>query len=158
GNSSVTKALQIPTNAGDGASLRVEGLAFSGFSDAAIALGAGDGSVVIGNRFGGTVGSHALAANGLGLKLDANSHDAIVGGADVSERNIIGGASTGSGVALFSGTKNNQIIDNLIGVDWSGGASGHFVDLGNGVRGIYLAGHDNTISGNWIGDNAQAGI
>ena len=158
GNSSVTKALQIPTSAGDGASLRVEGLAFSGFSEAAIALGAGSGSVIIGNRFGGTVGSHTLAPNGLGVKLDANSHDAIVGGADVSDRNIIGGAGTGSGIALFAGTKNNQIVDNLIGVDWSGDSGGHFVPLGNGVRGVYLAGHDNTISGNWIGDNAQAGI
>jgi len=166
GNSSVTKALQIPTNAGDGASLRAVGLAFSGFSDAAIALGSGNGSVITGNRFGGSVGGHALQPNGLGIKLDANSHDAIIGGDDVAERNIIGGASTGSGIALFGslsggnpvGTYNNQIINNMIGVGWSGDASGHFTDLGNGVRGIYLAGHHNTISGNWIGDNAQAGI
>ena len=166
GGASVTKALQIPTSAGDGAALRVSGLAFSGFSDAAIALGAGDGSVIIGNRFGGSASGHALQANGIGIKLDANSHDAIVGGDDVGQRNIIGGASTGSGISMFgslsggnpSGTNNNQIVNNLIGVDWSGGAGGHFTNLGNGNRGIYLAGHHNTISGNWIGDNGQAGI
>ncbi|HEX5122644.1 MAG TPA: right-handed parallel beta-helix repeat-containing protein [Rhodanobacteraceae bacterium] len=161
GNASVTKALQIPTSAGDGAAMRVEGLAFSGFSDAAIALGSGDGSVIIGNRFGGTVGGHALAPNGLGIRLDVNSHDAIVGGDDVADRNIIGGA-TGSGMVLFGGlssaTHGNQVVNNLIGVDWTGDASGHFVDLGNGARGIYLAGDHNTISGNWIGDNAQTGI
>jgi len=166
GNSSVTKALQISTSAGDGASLFVEGLAFSGFSEAAIALGSGSGSVVTGNRFGGSVGTHALQPNGLGIKLDANSHDTVIGGADVSDRNIIGGASGGSGIALFGslsggnpvGTYNNQILNNMIGVDWSGDASGHFTDLGNGVRGIYLAGNHNSITGNWIGDNAQAGI
>jgi hypothetical protein len=166
GNATVTKALQISTGAGDGASLFVEGLAFSAFSEAAIALGSGSGSAIIGNRFGGSVGSHQLTANGAGIRLDANSHDTTVGGLDAADRNIISGSDTGSGIDLFgslsgttpTGTHDNQILNNLIGVDWTGDASGSFTPLGNHARGIYLAGHDNEISGNWIGDNAQAGI
>ena len=162
----MTKALQIPTSAGDGASLFVEGLAFSGFSEAAIALGSGSGSAIIGNRFGGSVGSHQLVANGAGIRLDANSHGTTVGGLDAADRNIIGGSSTGSGIDLFgslsgstpTGTHDDQILNNMIGVDWTGGAGGSFTALGNGARGIYLASHDNEISGNWIADNAQAGI
>ena len=166
GNATVTKALQISTGAGDGASLFVEGLAFSAFSEAAIALGAGSGSAIIGNRFGGSVGSHQLAPNGAGIRLDANSHDTTVGGLDAADRNIISGSDTGSGVDMFgslsgsmpTGTHDNQILNNLIGVDWTGDASGSFTALGNHARGIYLAGHDNEISGNWIADNVQAGI
>jgi hypothetical protein len=166
GNVTVTKALQIPAGAGDGASMFVEGLAFSGFSEAAIALGSGSDSAIIGNRFGGSVGSHQLVPNGAGIRLDANSHDTTVGGLDAADRNIISGSDTGSGIDMFgslvgstpTGTYNNQILDNLIGVDWNGDASGSFTPLGNHARGIYLAGHDNEISGNWIGDNAQAGI
>jgi len=165
-DASVTKGLQIGTGAGDGVSLFVRGLAFSGFSESAIALGSGSGSVIEGNRFGGSVGGHALLANGAGIRLDANSHGTEVGSDDVADRNIIGGSTGGSGVLVFgslsgstpTGSHDNQIVNNLIGVDWSSGADGHFTSLPNGARGIYLAGHDNEVSGNWIGDNAQAGI
>jgi len=157
GDASVTRGLVVPASAGDGVSLFVEGLAFSNFSDAAIDLGAGSGHLVVGNRFGGTASGHTLLPNGIGVQLDAAAHDSTVGGDDDGARNILAG-STGSGIALFQGTHDNQVIGNLVGVGWSGDASGHFTNLGNGTRGLYLAGHDNEISGNWIGDNAQAGI
>ena len=157
GDASVTRGLVVPASAGDGVSLFVEGLAFSNFSDTAIDLGSGTGHIVVGNRFGGSAGGHTLQPNGIGVQLDAAAHDSTIGGDDNGDRNILS-SSTGSGVALFQGAHGNQIIGNLIGVGWSGDASGHFTNLGNGTRGIYLAGHDNEISGNWIGDNAQSGI
>lgn len=157
GSASVTRGLVVPASAGDGVSLFAEGLAFSNFSDTAIDLGAGSGHLIVGNRFGGTASGHALLPNGIGVQIDAAAHDSTVGGDDDGLRNILGSA-TGSGIALFQGTHDNQIVGNLIGVGWNGDASGHFTNLGNGTRGIYLAGHDNEISGNWIGDNAQAGI
>jgi hypothetical protein len=157
GSASVTRGLVVPASAGNGASLFVEGLALSNFSDAAIDLGAGSGHLIVGNRFGGNASGHTLLPNGIGVQLDAAAHDSTVGGDDDGARNILG-SSTGSGIALFQGTHDNQIIGNLVGVGWSGDASGHFTNLGNGTRGVYLAGHDNEISGNWIGDNAQAGI
>lgn len=165
-NASVTKGLQIPTSAGDAASLFAKGIAFSGFSEAAIALGAGSGSAIEGNRFGGSASGHALQSNGAGIRVDANAHDTEIGSDDPAARNIIGGSSTGSGILVFgslsggspAGSHDNQIMGNLIGVDWSGGADGNYTSLPNAARGIYLAGHDNEISGNFIGDNAQAGI
>ena len=157
GDASVTRGLVVPTSAGDSTSLFVEGLAFSNFSDAAIDLGSGSGHLVVGNRFGGIASGHTLLPNGIGVQLDAAAHDSTVGGDDDGARNILAG-STGSGIALFQGTHDNQIVGNLVGVGWSGDASGHFTNLGNGARGIYLAGHDNEISDNWIGDNAQSGI
>ncbi|MEP7042153.1 MAG: right-handed parallel beta-helix repeat-containing protein [Dokdonella sp.] len=161
GNSSVIKALQVPTSADDGVALSVRGLAFSGFSEAALAFGAGSGHFVGGSRFGGHASGHALTTNGVGIRLDAATHDALIGSDDVADRNVIGGTD-GSAIDMFGstsgGTHNNQIINNLLGVDWSGDDSGHFTNLGNAARGIYLAGHDNEISGNWIGDNAQSGI
>ena len=157
GDASVTRGLVVPASAGDGVSLFAEGLAFSNFSDTAIDLAAGSGHLIVGNRFGGNASGHALLPNGIGVQLDAAAHDSTVGGDDNGARNILG-SSTGSGIALFQGTHDNQIVGNLIGVGWSGDASGHFTNLGNGARGIYLAGRDNDVSGNWIGDNAQAGI
>lgn len=157
GAASATRGLVVPASAGDGVSLFVEGVAFSNFSDTAIDLASGSGHLVVGNRFGGTASGHTLLPNGVGVQLDAAAHDSTVGGTDDGARNVLGG-STGSGIALFQGTHGNQIVGNLVGVGWSGDASGHFTNLGNGTRGIYLAGHDNEISGNWIGANVQSGI
>ena len=157
GNASVTRGLVVPASAGDGVSLFVEGVAFGNFSDTAIDLGSGSGHIVVGNRFGGSASGHDLAPNGIGVQLDAAAHDSTVGGDDNGARNVLSG-STGSGIALFQGTHDNQVTGNLVGVGWTGDASGHFTNLGNGTRGIYLAGHDNEVNGNWIGDNVQSGI
>jgi len=115
GNASVTRGLVVPASAGDGVSLFAEGLAFSNFSDTAIDLAAGSGHLIVGNRFGGNASGHALLPNGIGVQLDAAAHDSTVGGDDNGARNILG-SSTGSGIALFQGTHDNQIVGNLIGV------------------------------------------
>lgn len=164
GNSSVTHGLQVAADAGDAAAASIRGIGFSGFSDAAIDLQGGSGHFVAGNRFAGSIGGHALQPNGIDIRLGVSAHDATVGSDDVADRNIIGDA-TGSGIvmqggiygALVLGTYNNQILNNYIGVGWSVNA-GNYTNRGNGTRGIHLLGHDNTISGNVIGNNVQAGI
>jgi len=163
GNSSVTTGLQVPNTAADDISVTIEGIAFSGFSDAAIDLQAGSGHFVGGDHFGGSVGGHPLQPNGVDIRFGAASHDSSVGSDDFADRNIIGDA-TGSGILLqgggapplLLGTYNNTILNNFIGVGWDVG--GTYTNRGNGTRGIHVLGHDNTISGNVIGDNAQAGI
>src|SRR6185312_1838125 len=100
------------------------------------------------------------------VRIGSEASGVEVGGDDVAQRNVIGTA-TNSGVAMFgdssgspavpSGTHDNQIINNMIGVGWSV-SDGVFTNLGNGARGVYVSGYDNTISGNWIGDNTQAGV
>jgi parallel beta-helix repeat protein len=141
----------------------IEGIAFSGFSDAAIDLQAGSGHFVGGNHFGGSVGGHPLQPNGVDIRLGAASHDSSIGSDDVADRNIIGDA-TGSGILLqgggapplLLGTYNNAILENFVGVGWD--TTTGYTNRGNGTRGIHVLGHDNTISGNVIGHNAQAGI
>jgi hypothetical protein len=165
--SGVPRGLQVPSSAGDKAELTVSGLGFSGFSTAAIDLDGSSGHSVIGSRFGGAVGAHALLANDIDIRLGTGTHDVSIGGDDPAQRNVIGGA-TGSGVAIFGnapagsppvfvGAHDNQIIRNMIGVGWSIGG-GVFTNLGNGTRGVYVSGYSNTIRNNWIGDNAQAGV
>ncbi|HEV7491282.1 MAG TPA: right-handed parallel beta-helix repeat-containing protein, partial [Rhodanobacteraceae bacterium] len=83
---------------------------------------------------------------------------------DVADRNIIGDA-TGSGIVmqgggsppLVLGTYNNQVLNNYIGVGWNS-TNNSYTNRANGTRGVHLLGHDNTLSGNLIGDNVQAGI
>ena len=159
-----TIGLQVPSTAADGTQVLITGLAFSNFGDAAIDLQAGSGHSVTGNRFGGSASGVALLANGIGIRLGTAAHDSTIGGVDSADRNIIGGA-IGSGILLQGGASppfviganNNQIVNNYIGVGWSVNA-GDYTNLGNGTRGIHLFGHDNTISGNLIGNNVQAGI
>jgi parallel beta-helix repeat protein len=164
GNGTVTTGLQVPGNAADNVTLSVEGIAFSNFSDAAVDLQAGSGHFLGGNHFGGSVGGHALQPNGVDIRLGVAAHDAMIGSDDDADRNIVGDA-TGSGILLQGGgtpplaigTYNNQIVNNCIGVGWNL-ATNDYTNRGNGTRGLHILGHDNTISGNIIGDNVQAGI
>jgi parallel beta-helix repeat protein len=164
GDPSVTIGLHVPSSVPDDMDVHLYGLAYSGFSDEAIDLQGGSGHSVTGSRFGGNASGHALLANGNNLRVGTNAHHVTIGGDDVADRNIIGGA-TGSGIALFgsglpptaTGTHDNQIINNLIGLGWSI-SSAHVTDLGNGARGVYISGHDNTVSGNDIGSNTTAGV
>jgi parallel beta-helix repeat protein len=164
GNSNVTHGLQVASGAGDAVAVSIKGFGFSGFSDAAIDLQGGSGHFVAGNHFGGSIGGHALQPNGIDIRLGISAHDATIGSDDNADRNIVGDA-TGSGIVLQGGaspplvlgTYNNQILNNYIGLGWSVGG-GNYTNRGNGTRGIHLLGHDNTLSGNLIGDNTQAGI
>jgi len=157
GNDSVTNGLTVPSSAADNVAIVVWGIAFSGFSNAAVNLLGGSGHSIVASRFGGTASGHDLLANDEDIHIGAGTHDVTVGGTDDADRNIVSGA-TGSGIGLVAGTSNNHIIKNLIGVGWSGGTSGHFTNLGNGTRGIIMNAGNNEISGNWIGDNGQSGI
>jgi parallel beta-helix repeat protein len=163
GNSSVTKGLAVASNAADSISLSVRGVAFSGFSDAAVDLQAGSNHFLGGDHFGGSVGGHSMLPNGTNIRLGIAAHGVFIGGDDVAFRNIIGDA-TGDGILLQglsiplgAGTYNDQIVNNYIGVGWSIDNT-YYIDRGNGARGIHVLGHDNTISGNLIGYNASDGV
>lgn len=156
GNSGVTRALRVPTSAADNVSASIRGIGFSGFSDAAIDLEGGQNHFVAGNHFGGNIGGHTMQPNGIDIRVGGNAHDATIGGDDDANRNIIGDA-TQSGIVLLSGTHNDQIVNNYIGVGWNI-SGGNYTDRGNASRGIRILGGGNTVSGNLIGDNVQAGI
>lgn len=152
----VDKALFVPSTADPTTSVTINGLGFSGFGVAAIDLQGGSQHGIDGNHFGGALGGHTMNPNAIDIRVGAGSQDNTIGSADIADRNIIGGA-TGSGVVLASGTTNNQIVGNYIGMGWTT-ASSSYSNIGNGTRGVYVLGHANTISANLIGNSGQAGI
>jgi Right handed beta helix region len=154
GMNAPARGLVVSSSAVDAVSVTIKGLAFSNFATTAIDLQGGSEHAIVGNHFGGSVSGYATQPNGLDIRLAANTHDNTIGSEDIVDRNIIGDA-TGSGILVLSGSAKNQIIGNYIGVGW--GAAG-YTNRANGARGIYVAGDNNTISGNLIGNNAQAGI
>jgi len=156
GASPPARGLIVGSGAPDGVSVTIKGIGFSNFSTAGVDLQGGSAHSVAGNHFGGNIGGHAMQPNGYDVRLGANTHDDTVGGYDVADRNIIGDA-VNSGIVIVDGSKSHQIVGNYIGVGWSTGSS-TYTNRSNGARGIYVAGDHNTISGNLIGFNTQAGI
>ena len=156
GASPPARGLIVGSGAPDGVSVTIKGIGFSNFSTAGVDLQGGSAHSVAGNHFGGNIGGHAMQPNGYDVRLGANTHDDTVGGYDVADRNIIGDA-VNSGIVIVDGSKSHQIVGNYIGVGWSTGGS-TYTNRSNGARGIYVAGDHNTISGNLIGFNTQAGI
>ena len=152
-----TRGLVVPSSVPDGTNVTIRGLGFSGFTTTGIDLQGGSQHVVGGNHFGGSIGGHAMAANGFNIRLGAATHDDTVGSDDIADRNIVGDA-TNSGIVIASGSTNNQVVNNYIGVGWNNAPPGSYTTIGNGARGIYVGGDNNTISGNLIGNNTQAGI
>lgn len=163
GNISASAGLEVDANAGDGVALTVRGLAFGGFGNAGVDLAAGSNHVVSGNHFGGSVGGHALAPNDVSIRLEPPVHDSIVGGADNAQRNIVSGGDIGIAVegsgsgAFLIGAHDNQIVNNLIGLGFNP-ATGAYVKRGNSFSGVLMKGHDNTVTGNVIGDNGADGV
>ena len=155
-NGSFGRGLQVAADAPGGTSgahLQLTGIALSGFGTAAIDLQANDGHQIYGNQFGGFVGSTALQSNGVNIRVGGSSSGARIGGDDPSSRNLINSA-TGNGIEILDGSHDDDISGNYIGVGWGG----DYTIRGNGAKGIYVNGHDNTIDGNLIGNSADDGI
>ncbi len=128
-------------------------------STAGIDLQGGSAHSIVGNHFGGSIGGHAMQPNGFDIRLGANAnttHDDTIGG-DIAERNIIGDADQFRCRDQQTGRKTTRSSATYIGVGWSIGGSS-YTNRANGARGVYVAGDNNTISGNLIGNNVQAGI
>lgn len=151
GAGGVTNGLVVGVSSSDPVVIR--GLAFSGFSNAAINLSGGRNAIVSGNRTGGTINGTVLAANGTAVFLGAAATNATIGGPDPASRNFFNG-SVNAGVQLASGTPLNQVIGNYIGVGWSGAHIGQ----GNGGVGVLVKGPFNTVARNLVGFNGGTGI
>jgi parallel beta-helix repeat protein len=137
---------------------------------------AGNNNTISGNYIGTDAsGTEALGNSGDGVHIRGRNN--TVGGDTDGERNIISGNYDGVTI-LFSGATGNTISGNYIGTDASGtkdlGNTGGGVGIGgqnntvggdadgernvisgNGGAGISIADADNTISGNYIGTNAD---
>jgi hypothetical protein len=110
--------------------IKVSGLAFYGFTGAAIEV-SGDGLAIIeGNGFG--TGANVLATDFAGDAIRVDGADGTrIGGEDDAQRNLVGRA-TGAGIRLLAGS-NREVINNFIGLTPNGYGS-----AANGV-GIHLS-------------------
>lgn len=133
----------------------VRGLAFEGFA-LAIALAFGEGHQITGNQFGGQIGSTnvVLSGNQQAIGLIGGGRSKI-GGFTEASRNLISG-STDVGILITTflglGGSDNEVTNNLIGLDKNGGAA-----LPNGT-GIRINGGNNLIRDNRIAGNSVDGI
>lgn len=130
--------------------MTVRGIAFYGFSTAAIDVD-GEGSAVIeGNGFG--LGALALATGFDGdAILVTDAPGTRIGGADESQRNLIGRAS-GAGVRLI-GAGERTVRNNFIGISQNG-----YGTVANRI-GIHITdAREDRIEDNAIGHNLAQGI
>lgn len=151
GNDSIAVAIETLGDLGAGQVL-VNGLAFEGFNSAVL-LAFGEDHVLRGNQFGGRIGSAGpvLTGNGDAITV-AGGGSTFIGGANANARNLIGG-STGSGILITGAAADeNQIINNLIGLDKNGGSA-----LPN-LDGIRINTDSNRVIENRIGGNTRDGI
>ena len=158
----IGNGFRVPASAANGVALTVEGIAFSGFTHAAIDLLGGSGHVVEGVRIGGSTGAGALDPVFDGIDVGSGVSAVTLGGNDNHSRNVIGDATIYGIFIAGSGNGNgpahdNQVINNYIGVGWNNN-TGHFTNRGNGQRGLLVAGRNNTISGNLVGFNSLSGM
>ncbi|GAA0720008.1 choice-of-anchor Q domain-containing protein [Dokdonella soli] len=143
---------------------QVQGLAFEGFTSAALNLSAGQNNLVWGNQFGGQLRGASnlhLSPNAIDIWLYGANTTSQIGGTDPGSRNIIAGASGsdlnygGRGIALpnygSASSTGNSIINNLIGLDYRESTSG-----GKAV-GVQIETAGNSVLNNVIG-NSNNGI
>ena len=119
------------------------------------------GNTIKGNKIGTTADGTAAMANGYdGIALTDGSHDNIIGGTTLADRNIISG-NTLCGIGLRDGANNNTIDYNLIGLNAAGAGA-----IPNGLAGVCLfsGANDNNIGSSvtgrlqYISGNTREGI
>jgi parallel beta-helix repeat protein len=157
GTHNIANGLRVPSGP-----IWVQGLAFSGFTTAAINLTGGSGHTIEGVRIGGSTGGGALDPVYDGIEVGLAVSNVTIGGADNDKRNIIGNTLNeaiflAGGSSSIAPSHDNQIINNYIGVGWNPNTS-KFTNLGNGQLGMRIIGRNNTISANIVGFNFLSGI
>ncbi|MEO7936939.1 MAG: choice-of-anchor Q domain-containing protein [Dokdonella sp.] len=136
--------------------LRVRGLAFSSFGDAAIAISDGFSHIIEGNQFGGAIavgvsGSIGLSPNARGVRLQQDSSDSFVGGIDPQQRNVFD-ASSVYGIGLIGNSGGHEVRNNYVGLAPDGSHA-----FGNAV-GVVVASANNLLDRNVIGANVYEGV
>lgn len=110
-------------------------------------------NTIFGNYIGLNAAGAAALANGIGIRIFGGATSNVIGGSG-SDRNLISG-NTSQGIGIYdSGTINNVIAHNHIGLNASGAAAA------NGANGVEInspAG-STTVNNNVISGNAGSGV
>ena len=118
-------------------------------------------NVIMGNFIGtDATGTVAVPNGNDGVGIADGSNLNIVGGANPGEGNLISGNHE-NGIGIYgSGTTNNTIIGNFIGLDSTGTAA-----IGNGYEGVWIQGAQSNVIGgtitgqrNIIAGNSDSGV
>jgi hypothetical protein len=156
GNATTNFGLRVSSGSSNGR-LDLRGLLFSNFSNYAVALADGKGHHIQGNSFGvATPGSGAVFPNGSNVVVYTNANAAVVGGASVAERNLIGAANgvTGFGINLGTADSFSVVRNNYVGTTADGLNAAS--NTGGGIN-VQASGH-NQIIGNLVSGNGGSGI
>lgn len=120
-----------------------------------------NGNSVLANRIGVNSAVTSPLPNTIGIWIAAGAKSNTIGGLTTGERNFISGNSKFGVILSGSGTENNLVLGNHIGVNFSAVAS-----MANGLDGVYIAAgaKNNTIggsaagAGNVIAGNGRDGV
>lgn len=152
GNGTLLTGIDTGSQLGNGI-VTIRGLAFEGFTGAAILLTFGNGSYIHGNQFGGRIGDTGtvLAGNGTAINVGLSAVNNLIGGSENAQANLIGGSSA-TGVAVQAGSTGNQIVGNRIGMD-----KNYITALPN-LDGIRISTANNSVRDNFISRNTRDGV
>jgi len=158
-SSGIADGFIVPAGVADAVKAEISGIAFSGFSHAAINLRGGSHHVVIGVRTGGTFENYALQTGGYGVILAAGVHDAQIGG-DSAERNVFAGLQQNavyiaSSNGVSSAAHDNTVSNNVMGVVNDGVNSTPAANLGSNIA---IGGYGNTIFLNFLYYSGSSGL
>ena len=163
GDGLVSDGFSVPSSVADSMTLTVHGMAFSGFTHAAMNVRGGSAHLITGNRTGGTVNGFATDPNGYDLILAAGVHGAIIGGTDNNNNdfNQFGNATNN---AIYISSSNgsspashgHEIDGNKIGLALDD--KGNTTPLPTGGAGIAVGGYNNFFFNDDIQNAGASGI
>ncbi len=133
--------LRIPQAAGSLGRLVASGLFIGDFTQAAISLEAGTGSVIAGNFVG--------VGQPIGIFVGGSAEGTQIGGPDPWQKNVI--QNSDYGIALNPPSRGAIVENNLVGLDADGNGALRGNDVGIGISGNDNSVRDNAIAGNGTG-------
>jgi len=153
----IADGIYVPASAPVGTQLILYDIAFGTFTHSAVGIYGGTGHSIKGLHIGGNVGGFDLFPAANGIVVGPGVSGVSIGGHYPSNRNVVGSAQNDGIVLTGPNASNaaahgNTIVNNYVGVGWNK-TNSVYVNRGNTLNGIHVAGYNNTISDNLVGYN-----
>jgi len=161
GDNNVADGLTVPASVADSMEMSVLGVAFSGFTHAAVNLRGGSNHLFAGNRTGGHLSGFSIDTDSYGVIIAAGVHGVTVGGTDPGDVNQLADITHNAVYIDSSNASNpaahgNTITYNRIG--YVADAAGNSVDLPTGGASMAIGGYANTITYNYAPNSGASGL
>lgn len=149
GTASISNSIGIKIDGASNQTIDTNILAGNSSTGLTIQGATASGNIVLGNRIGTNLAGTVAIANGTGVFIGSGASNNTIGGLmTTGARNIISG-NTQEGILITgTGTSNNVVQGNYIGLDVTGSAA-----LGNNGHGVLIRGGatNNTVGGGQVG-------